>query len=363
MSFSSKCRETADACRFCWMCRHICPIGNTTGQERNTARARALSLSLVGRGAAELKGDLVQNVYECALCRACTEDCKTGWDPVIFTREARREAVLAGEEPEAVRLLLETYGKTGHIYGAEPKNKAFSDAARRHAAKTDTLLYLGSDVRHFAKDKALGAIALLERAKVSFTVLEKEPESGRQLSFLCGDTKETRDAMQAAAELYSGYKTVVFYDPEDARTAKQDAPELGITAKAKLVTFPAYLETLIGKKLKVKKSENVYTFQDPAALARALEDVSSARAVLAACGELKEMLLAGKETVLAGDLILDRYLHEVVLGMARRRWDEAVNMGARTLVTADTAEYLALSATKPKGVRVITLEEAVAECL
>ena len=216
MSFSSKCRETADACRFCWMCRHICPVGNTTGQERNTARARALSLSLVGRG---------------------------------------------------------------------------------------------------------------------------------------------------AAELYSGYKTVVFYDPEDARTAKQDAPELGITAKAKLVTFPAYLETLIGKKLKVKKSENVYTFQDPAALARALEDVSSARAVLAACGELKEMLLAGKETVLAGDLILDRYLHEVVLGMARRRWDEAVNMGARTLVTADTAEYLALSATKPKGVRVITLEEAVAECL
>ena len=75
------------------------------------------------------------------------------------------------------------------------------------------------------------------------------------------------------------------------------------------------------------------------------------------------MLLAGKETVLAGDLILDRYLHEVVLGMARRRWDDAVNMGVRTLVTADTAEYLALSATKPKGVRVITLEEAVAECL
>ena len=47
------------------MCRHICPVGNATGQERNTARARALGLSLVVRGAMELK-DVVYNLYECA---------------------------------------------------------------------------------------------------------------------------------------------------------------------------------------------------------------------------------------------------------------------------------------------------------
>ena len=54
MNLSEKSRTHIDQCRFCWMCRHICPVGNATGQERNTARARALGLSLVVRGAMEL---------------------------------------------------------------------------------------------------------------------------------------------------------------------------------------------------------------------------------------------------------------------------------------------------------------------
>ena len=73
MKFSRKSTEHLDACRFCWMCRHICPIGNATGQERNTARARALGLSLVARGAVEYSEDIINNVYECALCGACVK--------------------------------------------------------------------------------------------------------------------------------------------------------------------------------------------------------------------------------------------------------------------------------------------------
>ncbi len=69
MLISKKSKEIVDACRFCWMCRHICPIGNATGQERNTARARALTLSVVERGAAKLEGGIIDNVYE-RTCKA-----------------------------------------------------------------------------------------------------------------------------------------------------------------------------------------------------------------------------------------------------------------------------------------------------
>ena len=62
MNLSDKSKQTIDACRFCWMCRHICPIGNATGQERNTARARALALSLVTRGSAELTPDIMDSL-------------------------------------------------------------------------------------------------------------------------------------------------------------------------------------------------------------------------------------------------------------------------------------------------------------
>ena len=55
MNISYNAKEITDNCRFCWMCRHVCPIGNATGLERNTARARAMGASMVVRGATELK--------------------------------------------------------------------------------------------------------------------------------------------------------------------------------------------------------------------------------------------------------------------------------------------------------------------
>ena len=38
MNITEKAKNIIDNCRFCWMCRHVCPIGNATGLERNTAR-------------------------------------------------------------------------------------------------------------------------------------------------------------------------------------------------------------------------------------------------------------------------------------------------------------------------------------
>ena len=39
------------------------------------------------------------------------------------------------------------------------------------------------------------------------------------------------------------------------------------------------------------------------------------------------------------------------------------NMGGSVMVTADSAEYLALEATKPEGCELLTIEEAVLQCL
>ena len=99
------------------MCRHICPIGNATGHERNTARARGMILALVARGGVEYSADIIDNVYECALCGACTKECVTGWDPVAFTKEARLVAALEGKLPKYIDRMLENLEKTGNVYG------------------------------------------------------------------------------------------------------------------------------------------------------------------------------------------------------------------------------------------------------
>ena len=119
MQFTEKSKEHIDSCRFCWMCHHVCPIGNATGLERNTARARALGLSLVARDAVEYSDDIINNVYECSLCGGCMTDCVTGWDPIMFTKEARLGAALDGKLPQYVMDMITNLTEKGNIYGAD----------------------------------------------------------------------------------------------------------------------------------------------------------------------------------------------------------------------------------------------------
>jgi len=346
------------------MCRHTCPIGNATGEERNNARARMLTLSLVERGTLALAGDVVDNLYECALCGGCTNDCATGWDPVPVVKEARLEAALSGETPSYVSKLLDNYAETGNIYGVTELAPELKKAAAKHKAKTETLLYLGSDARYKLPEKALKAIALLEAAGIDFTVLEDEPDSGAAPDFLFGAAEETKAAMSKAAKTLSGYKTVVAYDAPDAKVFAREYREWGIDISADTVSFPAYIASLIEKgRLKPKKSEKKYTLQDCSLLARDLDNTESARKVLSACGEQREMLLCGKFTMLAGNLIMNEYMPLTMKKVACRRWQNAENAGALCLVTECAAEYYMLSSVKPENMELLTLEEAVLECL
>ena len=98
------------------MCHHICPIGNATGHERSTARARALGISLVNRNAIELS-EIMDNIYECCTCGGCVNVCVTGWDPVMFTKETRLKAALEGALPEYINKLVDNCLETGNAYG------------------------------------------------------------------------------------------------------------------------------------------------------------------------------------------------------------------------------------------------------
>ena len=338
------------------MCHHVCPIGNATGLERNTARARALGLSMVARGAIEYSEDIINNVYECSLCGGCMKDCVTGWDPVMFTKEARLGAALDGKLPEYVMKMLENFAAKGNIYGAEKNpNIPVIDGG-------DILFYLGEDTR--AKGCAKSAVELLKKAGVNFTLLGDEPISGYSLDFLIGAAAETKAVMENCAKTLNNYKKVVCYDPADAKVMKREYKEYGVDLKAEVVTFTEFLADLVKSgALKVKKSDMKLTPQESPILARDLEELEPIREVLGACGELVEMLLNKKDTVLAGNLIMNEYMPEVMEKVAEGRWVNALNMDAKILVTACTAEYELLKKTKPEGVELMKIEEVLLGCL
>lgn len=363
MNISTQSKQTIDACRFCWMCRHVCPIGNATGQERNTSRARALSLSLVERGAAKLEKDIVDNVYECALCGGCTNNCVTGWDPVQFTKEARLEAALNGNLPPYVEQLVDNQERTGNIYGVTELPSELRQEIQTVSAETDTLLFLGADARYRAPEAAVAAIRLLKALGVSFTVLEEEPDSGYSFDFLLGAAEETRQIMSGTAQRLRPYQTVIALDPADAKVFLREYKEWNIPLTAKTVTITAFLEGWISEKeIALKQSGQTYTYQDPALLARDLEETEPARKLLAKCGPLREMLLNRQETMLGGNLIMNEYMPAVMQQVARNRVANARHVSAETIVCASVADYAMMKAAS-EDIKVMTLEEVLLQCL
>lgn len=359
MIMSEKCKQHVDSCRFCWMCHHICPVGNATGQERNTARARALGISLVNREAIDLS-EIMDNVYECATCGACVHDCVTGWDPVMFTKETRLQAALEDKLPPYINKLVDNCLDSGNAYGETELCDCLKVTIENHSKKTDTLLYLGVDARYMACEQAVKAIEVMEKAGAEFTVLADEPASGGQLDFLIGAANETRDQMAACAKVLDEYKTVVVYDPSDSKTIKQLYKEYGIEVAANVVTYTAYLAEAIGNgKFTDAKSSKTVSIQDPYQLSRDLEETEELRTVVSAFADIKELHLNRAETVWAGNLLMAQYMPEIIDLVAKRRIFNATSLDIKTIVTACVGEYIALKSVAQDDVEILSLEDLI----
>lgn len=353
------CKTHVDSCRFCWMCRHICPIGNATGLERNTARARALGLSLVNRGVYDLS-EMAENLYECALCGACTKECVTGWDPVMFTKAARLDAALAGKLPAKILSLVENCVTTGNAYAKTEPDAALSALFAAHAAPTDTLFFLGVDARYKVGTSAVKAVRAMEKVGARFTLLADEPASGAQLEYLVGAADETKQQMSVCAAVLQNYARVVVYDPQDALTLKRTLGEWGIDLASEIVTFTAFLaKAQESGRLQMPHADGTLTYQDPFQLARELHETEEARKLIGAAGTLCEMLCNRKDTMWAGNLLMAEWLPDVMLRVAENRLQNAKNVGADTIVTASVSEHAALSALPQNEVKIRSLEELV----
>ena len=359
MMMSEKCKEHVDSCRFGWMCHHICPIGNATGLERDTAKARALGISLVNRGALELS-DIMDNIYECACCGACVADCTTGWDPVMFTKETRLLAAMEGALPEYINVLVDNCLETGNAYGITELDTTLAEAIAKHADKKEVVLFLGVDARYKVPAAAVKAIKVLEKAGVEFTVLAEEPTSGAQLEYLISAANETKEQMATCADVLNDYAKVVVYDPQDAKVFKREYKEWGVELNTEVVTFTTYLAELLAEgKLTATNSGKEVTYQDPFQLARDLGEIEEPRKVVSAFATLKEMLCNGKDTMWAGDLLMKEWMSNVIEDVAKGRIRNAKGVGADTIVTASVSEYAALKAVEQSDVTILSIEELI----
>ena len=359
--FSEKAKKHADACRFCYMCRHLCPIELVTGKENNTPRAKGLLVSMMNRGMQMDKGCAV-TMYECLLCGACTADCVTGFDPLVFIREARTQAALEGLTPAFAQKVIDNLEETGNAYGAKEAKVNYEGIPQ----EGETLVWLGNAARYAVADVAEALFTILKKAGVAFAALKDEPASGCELGDMIGHVEDVRVQAKAAAAAIAktGAKKVVVLDSHDAAFFLHECKDWGIELP-EVVTATSFVNDLIQSgKLEIAKKAEVVSYHDAARLGRDLAELEPAREIIAAMGaDLHEMYLNEKDNknpankacgsfVRAkecGSSLMGQMKPELAKKLCENRYVDLLRCDARIMIAADPQATEALRLSVPEG--------------
>ncbi len=352
--FSENAFKNADACRFCWMCRHLCPISLKTGKEVNSARAKGLLVSMIRRGE-QYDSSMASVMWECCLCGACSNDCATGFEPRVFIREARSIAVAEGLAPEPVMAVVDKLLNTGNIYGVEDLNASLYDEVSALPDQAPVLLYIGEVARVEAPEIAKAAMSLLKKAGVSFTVLKDETVSGGYMGDMIGFVDEVREKALAlsAAINASGAETIVVLDPIDARIMLHEYPEWNCSVHAQVTTITAYLSRLVKEgALQPTRIGGSCSIHDAGALSRDLSETEPVRELVAALGiEIKEAIRNKDLSKSCGGALLRQYDPKLSALTVKGCWEDHLRTG-KLLVTEAPGSYVALASDIPEEYQV-----------
>lgn len=353
--FSIDSIRQAEACRFCWMCRHICPVAISTGNEGWTPRARGLMVSMIERGL-PYNEEIAEVMYHCTLCDACANDCATGYKPSSFIREARTHAVVGGFAPKPILDAIDCICETGSIFGAEKADEEILDTIGALWAKAEVLLFAGQTAMHACSEVIVHFASLLKKAGIAFTLLSDEPESGSILTELMGSTGDVQVVATAAAAKIqsSGAKKLVVLSPADAVIFRDEYSGWGLLREVEIVTATAFLAELVAAgKLCPKSIPFTASLQEPVKLTRGLGEEAPLKALVAAAGiNLKELFLHGKMSRCIGTVALDFYDPIVVKEMVRIRCEDALRLDSHVIVTASPDDFWLMSRYVLPGVEI-----------
>ena len=362
--FSNESARQADNCRFCWMCRHICPVAGATGSEGWTPRARGLMVSMIERGT-EYDGEIADAMYHCSMCDACANDCVTGFRPTDFIREARMLAVVGDFAPAAIMTEIDRILESGNIYGLAD-DEGLQQEIDTLPQQAETLLYLGQSGRTVAAGIARSVISLLKKAGIAFTVLRSEPPSGAFLADLMGYTGDVQHVAKEAARaiLDSGAKRVLVLNPYDAVMLRDSYGQWGLLPNIEVVTVTSELARLLNSgKLKCRQCGLRASLQEPVKLTRGLEETNPLLDIIHALGiDYVPLFLNGKMSRCIGTPLLYLYDPTVVQRMVQVRLDDARRLGSTVILTASTDDYYLMSQVEKTDVTIQDLFALLNNC-
>ncbi|MBC7334119.1 MAG: (Fe-S)-binding protein [Actinobacteria bacterium] len=259
--------NTIEACRYCFMCRHVCGSSLISCKESDTPRGRAILLYSIYRGGKKYTPDIIESIYNCLLCGCCLGWCEGreegGYNMPDLIQAARFDIVNKGLEPPIVKKMKEFLVNHDNLYGINI-NEAFTYNIKE--SKSQVLVYLGSEVNFKNKEIAHAANGIFKKLGIDFSFMKNELNSGKELLIL-GFKQEAKRKMN---DLFNRIKKskcrlLVTTDPLAYDAFKNDYPEMGFNLEPDIQVqhiSQFVLNYIKEKKIVIKKFNEKVTLVD-----------------------------------------------------------------------------------------------------
>jgi Fe-S oxidoreductase len=269
-----------DNCRYCLMCRHVCPVGHVTHLESLTPHGWGLTIASVQRGLLTWNTETVGALYHCADCGACRANCVTDQPLPDAIAAARATVTAEGLAPASVYRVGELLTTWGNPYGQA--------APAPTTVRGDVALFVGDDA-HLPGPVWSTRSSSCSAAGIEPVLVGRGRNNGYLASSL-GFPATARTLAQATLDevAATGARRLLVLTPGDLFTFRQLYDErLGIAwpAEVALVDVVTLLaELLDAGKLAFRRlaESEPYAYLDPTHTVRVPERADAPRRLLSA---------------------------------------------------------------------------------
>jgi Fe-S oxidoreductase len=354
---------TTDNCRYCLMCRHVCPVGYVTRLETLTPHGWGLTIASVQRGLLAWDEETVNVLYSCADCGLCRANCVTDQPLPDAIAAARAEVTSQQLAPAVVYELGEMLKKYENPYVQQTPANVISPGA--------VALFVGDEAVHCWPGAISAARTLLRATGVSAVEIGVGRNNGYLASSL-GFPETARTLAQATLDELraSGAGKLLVLSPGDYFAFNQHLVErLGLRwpEEVELIELTSYLHDHFNAgRLSFTTLEGTapYAYVDPAHAVRVPARRAAAPAILNAVFSMpgRELFWRGERAHPAGTTALQYTQPHIADQLTFAKLDDIVKSGAQVAITEDAGTLYQLHRHAARfGVRVQGLYELLAE--
>ena len=183
--------DTIENCRYCLMCRHVCPVGHVTRKETLTPHGWGLMIASVDRGMISWNEETLRVLYSCADCGTCRSHCVTDQalpDAIAATRAKVATHEMAPARIKEVHKALQEWGNPYEQISPEKTN-----------GQAKVAVFVGDDAKFLQQETMDHVIKLIESTGVKPMLIGIGRNNGHLASSL-GFPETAKNLIQATLD-------------------------------------------------------------------------------------------------------------------------------------------------------------------